>query len=63
MKNREIACVNYICEGSCKLNKDATFYRHCQTCSSYSATPGGKPARTDTRRQKMDRIARKEKWD
>ena len=25
--------------------------------------PGGKPARTDTRRQKAERIMRKERWD
>ena len=25
--------------------------------------PGGKPARTDNRRQKAERIMRKERWD
>ncbi len=30
--------------------------------SGYSK-PGAKPARTDTRRQKAERIMRKERWD
>ena len=62
-KTREIACVSYVCEGNCNLGKDATFYGHCQTCKSYRKTPGGHAARTDNRKQKLDRIMRKEKWD
>lgn len=61
-KTREVACIHYVCEKNCDLGKDATFYRHCQTCSTYKAVPGGKPNRTDNRRQKLDRIARKEKY-
>ena len=61
-KEREIACVHYKAEGVCDLGKDATFRGHCQICPSYKKKPGGKPARTDNRRQKMDRIMRKEKW-
>ena len=62
-KTREIACIHYVCEGNCKLGKDATFRGHCQTCLTYKKIPGGKPARTDNRKQKMERIMRKEKWD
>lgn len=63
MRNREIVCIHYKCHGVCDLGKDATFYGHCQTCKSYSPARHGKPARTDTRRQKAERIARKERWD
>ena len=34
-KEREIACIHYLCEGSCDLGKDATFRGHCQICPSY----------------------------
>lgn len=62
-KTREIACIHYICEGECDLGKEGTFRKQCQVCRSYKKNPGGKPARTDNRRQKLDRINRKEKWD
>lgn len=61
-KIREIACIHYVCNGKCDLGKEADFYGHCQTCPTYKKKPGGKPARTDNRRQKMDRILRKEKY-
>ena len=63
MKTREIACQHYIHEHNCDLGKEAEFYGHCQTCKTYSAKRGGKAARTDNRKQKLDRIMRKEKWD
>ena len=63
MKTREIACQHYIHEHNCDLGKEAEFYGHCQICKTYSAKKGGKAARTDNRKQKLDRIMRKEKWD
>ena len=63
MKTREIACQHYIHEHNCDLGKEAEFCGHCQTCKTYSAKRGGKAARTDNRKQKLDRIMRKEKWD
>lgn len=62
-KTREIACIHYKCEGNCDLGKDADFYGHCQICKTYKKLPGGKPARTDDRRQRQERRMRKEKWD
>lgn len=59
-KTREIQCIHYICEGNCDLGKEGTFRHQCQTCKTYKKKPGGKPARTDNRRQKLDRIQRKE---
>ena len=61
-KTREVACIHYVCNAKCDLGKEADFYGHCQTCPTYKKKPGGKPARTDNRRQKMDRILRKEKY-
>lgn len=62
-KTREIQCIHYICEGNCDLGKEGTFYKQCQICRTYKKLPGGKPARTDNRRKKQERIIRKEKYD
>lgn len=61
MKTREIVCIHYKAEGCCDLGKEGTFYKQCQICKTYKKLPGGRPARTDNRRQKMERIIRKEK--
>lgn len=60
MKTREIACQHYIHEHNCDLGKEAEFYGHCQTCKTYSAKRGGCPARVDRRKQKMNKIIKKE---
>lgn len=62
-KTREIACIHYKAEHDCDLGKEGTFYKQCQICRTYKKLPGGKPARTDNRRQKQERIIRKEKYD
>ena len=62
-RTREIACIHYINEGNCALGKDATFRGHCQTCKTYSPLRHGRPARTDTRRQRAERARKKEKFD
>ena len=62
MKDREIQCESYICEGSCAKGREGTFRKACQTCNKYRPLRGSKPARTDNRRKKLERIARKEKW-
>ena len=62
-KTREIVCIHYICNGKCDLGKEAEFYGLCQTCPSYSPLRHGKPARTDTRKQRAERARRKEKFD
>lgn len=61
-KTREIQCENYICQHQCKRGKDADFYGICQTCPFYVKKVGAKPARTDNRRSKMDKIMKKEKY-
>lgn len=59
-KTREIACIHYRAEENCDLGKKAEFRGHCQTCPSYSALKGGRPARLDKRRQKKDKIYKNE---
>ena len=62
-RTREIVCIHYINKGNCDLGKNAEFYGLCQTCPSYAKKPGAKPARTDNRKKKLDKINRKEQYD
>lgn len=61
-KDREIVCTYYTYEGGpCdKRGISAHFRGECQTCRHYSKLTGAKPARTDNRKQKMNKIQRKE---
>jgi hypothetical protein len=63
MRDRERQCVYYEYEGSCLKGREGTFRHSCQTCSSYSALKNGKKAREDTRKQRKERIYRKEEYD
>lgn len=60
MKDREIACKYYECEGVCLKGREGTFRKKCQTCDKYDPMRGGQPARKDLRRQKKERNDRKE---
>lgn len=62
-KERTIACKHYKSEGTCdiKPNKKCRFWKEMQTCPTYKKLEGGKPVRTDNRRQKLDRIQRKDR--
>ena len=59
-KERLIACIHYVNEHNCDLGKECEFWGHCQTCKTYSAIRGGAPARVDKRRQKKEKISKKE---
>lgn len=63
MKDREIICQYYTYAGGpCqKRGIRCHFRKECQTCSRYNPRSGGRPARTDRRRQKEERRMRKEK--
>lgn len=61
MKDREIACEYYICEGTCTKGRKGTFKQACQTCNKYKPIKGGRPARTDNRRKIIEKILSKEK--
>lgn len=62
MRDREIVCEHYICEGNCGKGKAGTFRKACQHCALYRPKRGTMPARTDNRRRKLDKIIKKEKW-
>ena len=51
-RDREIACKNYVCEGECKINREGTFHKYCQTCNKWRPVSGGRPARLDLRKKK-----------
>lgn len=55
MKDREIACEFYICEGSCSKGREGTFRKACQTCSKYRPMKGGRPARRNLKKEKREK--------
>ena len=50
----------YICEGQCSKGREGTFLKQCQTCNKYRAKAGAAPRRTDNRKQKMNKIQKRE---
>lgn len=63
MRDREIACEFYVCEGECKKGRPGTFRKACQTCSLYRAIRGGRPARPNLKREKNEKFMKdKRNW-
>lgn len=60
MKDREIRCIHYQYEHSCALGKDAEFRGLCQTCPNWKPLRGSRPARKDNRKQKLNKIQKRE---
>ena len=63
MKTREIVCQFYICKGNCTKDKNDTLYGTCQKCKKYRKKEGAAPARTDKRKQKLEKIRKRELRD
>ena len=63
MKTREIGCQVYICKGSCTKGENAALYGTCQQCKKYRKKEGAAPARTDKRKQKLEKIRKRELRD
>ena len=59
-RTRERQCEFYICEGQCSKGREGTFLKQCQTCNKYRAKAGAVPRRTDNRKQKMNKIQKRE---
>ena len=63
-KERILPCLHYICEGSCNIkNKKCRFWKEMQICSSYKKKEGAAPARTDKRKQKLEKLRKRELRD
>lgn len=64
MKDRELACESYICEGSCKKGRGGRFRKDCQTCNLYSPKRGSQPARKNLKREKNEKFQKdRRNWD
>ena len=59
-RTRERQCEFYICEGQCSKGREGTFLKQCQTCNKYRAKAGAAPRRNDNRKQKMNKIQKRE---
>jgi hypothetical protein len=55
MKDREVQCEFYICEGNCKKGRAGTFRKACQTCNLYRPLKGKAPARVNNKRKKIEK--------
>lgn len=62
-KERNVACIFYKAETHCRKNREGTFYHYCQKCNLYNPIKGGKPARTNNKKQKLDRVRQKEGYN
>ena len=62
-RDREIVCVYYEYEGKCSKGREGTFRKACQHCSLYAYLKGGKPARVDNRRRKLEKYSKHERND
>lgn len=63
MRDREIICTNYICEGNCSIGRVGKFRSYCQTCDKYNPRKGSNPARKDLRNKKLEDARKKEMYD
>ena len=62
-KDREVACIHYVCEGNCALGKEGTFRKQCQICKTYKAIKGGKAARLNLNKEKNEKFMKdKRNW-
>jgi hypothetical protein len=55
-RDREVACIHYVCEKNCDLGKEGTFRDKCQTCKTYKAKRGGAAARPNLKKQKQEKF-------
>lgn len=60
MKDREVRCIYYDYEGNCLKGREGTFWDACQTCNKYKPAKGGAPARKNLKRQKMEKIQKRD---
>lgn len=63
-KDRGVACEYYVCEGSCKIGREGTFFHYCQHCSKYKPIPGGKNIRPNRKKSIVEKFKRdKRNWE
>ena len=62
MKDREIICKYYTCAGGlCSKRGISVYFKdECQKCKYYIKKAGAAPRRTDNRKQKMNKIQKRE---
>lgn len=64
MRDRELACEFYICEGQCSKGRGGRFRKDCQTCDKYSPKRGSQPARKNLKREKNEKFQKdRRNWE
>lgn len=59
-KDREIMCIYYEYEGKCSKGREGTFRKQCQICSKYRPKKGAAPARKNLKREKLEKIRKRD---
>ena len=59
-RDRERACIYYVCENECLKGHDGTFRDTCQICKDYVSSKKGRVKRGDYRKEKREKIYKKE---
>lgn len=62
MKDRNLICKYYERANQCSKGKGCTIWGEMQHCGLYKADLNSKPLRQDKRKNKLEKINRKEKW-
>lgn len=60
MKDRNLICKYYICAGVCSQGKSCSVWSSMQHCGSYVPDLNSKPLRENNKREKLEKIRRKE---
>ena len=62
MRDRNILCEHYVRAGVCDLGKECHIYKEMQKCSKYKKDKNKKPFRTNNKRQKLEKIRKREDY-
>lgn len=60
MKDRNLLCVYYERANKCSKGKGCTIWKEMQSCGLYKPDYNSKPLRADKRKQKKEKIEKKE---
>ncbi len=60
MKDRNVACIYYVCEHECLKGREGTFSHYCQKCDKYQPQKTAARVHKNLRKEKLDAIKTRE---
>lgn len=61
-KDRYVACCYHIAEGKYQKCRECSFYKKCQTCDKYLPVKGGRPAKKNLKKKKLNKFLSRQTW-